>query len=141
MNMHIIFTILASVFLSSVILIIEQQALALEITNDALYKTGYTAKFYITFENRCWHEMYIRMSDRDDNRIGLQSITYEKDPKEEVTYMKVILPFDGKKIESDRFRAYIVVDDDYKEYQHYRFDPDKLTWSFDFDNAQTSGCK
>jgi len=55
--------------------------------------------------------------------------------------MKVILPFDSKKLESDRFRAYIVVDDDYKENQYYRFDPNKLTWSFDFDNAQTSGCK
>ena len=55
--------------------------------------------------------------------------------------MKVILPFDSKKLESDRFRAYIVVDDDYKENQYYHFDPNKLTWSFDFDNAQTSGCK
>ena len=128
--MHIIFAILASVSLS-VILIIEQNALSLEVTNDALYKTEHTAKFYITFENKCWHEIYIRMSDRDDSSIGLQSITYEKDPK----------PFDSKKLESDRFRAYIVVDDDYKENQYYRFDPNKLTWSFDFDNAQTSGCK
>jgi hypothetical protein len=141
MNMHIIFAILASVLITSVILIIEQQVLALKITNGALYRTEYTAKFYITFENRCWHEIYIRMSDRDDSHIGLQSITYEKDPKEKVTYMKVILPFDSKKLESDRFRAYIVVDDDYKENQYYRFDPNKLTWSFDFDNAQTSGCK
>lgn len=139
--MHILFTILTTVLVTSVILIVEQQALALEITKDALYKKEHTANFYITFENRCWHELYIRMSDRDDNHIGLQSITYQKDPKEKVTYMKVTLPFDSKKLESDRFRTYITVDDDYKEFQHYRFDPSKLTWSFHFDNAQTSGCK
>jgi len=69
--MHTIFAILASVLLTSIILIIEQKALALEITNGALYKPEYTAKFYITFENRCWHEIYIRMSDRDDDHIGL----------------------------------------------------------------------
>ena len=139
--MNIVFAILASVLLTSVIFIIEQQALALEITNGALYKPENTANFYITFENRCWHEIYIRMSDRDDNHIGLQSITYKKDPKEKVTNMKVILPFDSEKLKSDRFRAYIVVDDDYKENQYYRFDSNKLTWSFHFDNAQTSGCK
>jgi hypothetical protein len=139
--MYIIFVILASFLLTSVILTIEQQALALEITDGALYKPEKIANFYIKFEDRCWHEIYIRMADRDDNHRALQSITYEKDPKEKITYMKVTLPFDSKKLESDRFRAYIVVDDDYKENQFYRFDPDKLTWSFHFDNAQTSGCK
>jgi hypothetical protein len=139
--MHFIFTILVSVLFTSVILNIEQQALALEITKGALYKKEHTANFYITFEDRCWHEIYIRMSDRDDNHKGLQSITYEKHPKEKITFMKVTLPFDSKKLESDRFRAYIVVDDDYKESQYYRFHPSKLTWSFHFDNAQTSGCK
>ena len=139
--MQFLIPILAFILVNTVLLVVEQQALALEITKGALYKNGHTANFYINFEDRCWHEIYIRMADRDNDHIGLQSITYEKDPKEKITYMKVTLPFDIKKLESDRFRAYIVVDDDYKEDKYYQFHPSKLTWSFHFDNAQTSGCK
>ena len=139
--MHLEFVILASLLFTGIILVVEKNALGLEASNEALYKKEYRAKFYITFENNCWNEIYIRMADRDNSDIGLQSVTYEKDPKERITYMKVILPFDSKKLESDRFRSYIVVDDKYKEDQYYQFDPSKLTWSFDFDSAKTSGCK
>jgi hypothetical protein len=141
MGMRLVFALLASILFTNVILLVEKNTLALEVTNDALYQKEHRAKFYITFENGCWNEIYIRMADRDNSRIGLQSITYEKDPKEKITYMKVILPFDSEKLESDRFRAYIVVDDEYKQNQYYDFDPSKLTWSFDFDDAKTSGCK
>jgi hypothetical protein len=133
---QILFIILALILLVSVVSIAETNALTKE---GPLYTTGkYTSKWYITFKDRCWHEIYIRFVDRDDRHAVLNTVTYEKAPTEKVTYMKVILPFDSKKIESGRIRYYITVDDVLTQNKYTNFDPKQLTYPWYFTTA-TSG--
>jgi len=135
---QIIFGMLALLLVLSVVSIATTSANALS-REGPLYTTGkYTSKWYITFKDRCWHEIYIRFVDRDDRHAVLNTVTFTKAPTEKVTYMSISLPFDSKKIESGRIRYYITVDDTLTQNKYTAFNPDVRTYSWKFTTA-TSG--
>jgi hypothetical protein len=139
----IMFSLLALVFVAMLVSLVSIGKAEALVKKDQAYTSGkYLGKFYIQFQDRQWHELYIRFVDRADQQALLNKVTFTKDCNEKVTYLTVSLPFDSAKIDSGRIRAYITVDDQFSYQQYTTFNPAQKTYSWHYYNVQTSheGC-
>jgi hypothetical protein len=110
-----------------------------------LTRGHYTAKIDIKFKDNCWKETYVRIADRDNNHRLLNKITYFNHPTSgESKPIAVQLKFEASKIqgETQRFRAYVIVDDGFSQVNKYvQFDPKIFIYHIHFFmNTNSAAC-
>lgn len=112
---QILFTILALMLASSIIMIAEKQAQA-----APYYTTGdHTIRLVVKFDSDCWNEIYARATPKHNNHVLLNSIyIYNNDKPDagpsETVY--IYLPFkDAKMVQTkstneNRIRTYVEIE-------------------------------
>jgi len=141
----IAFVITAAILILGVVSVTEAQAQS-HIKKPQFTTGSYVARIDIKYENDCWDETYIRMADRDNNhRLLNKQYIYNDDKPDlgpsEVVYTNLKFKAENIKGESQRFRAYVIVDDGFDKDQEYKaFVPGQKYYHFHF-HLQTNSEK